>query len=78
MKKIIHINKNIIQQNAKNGTKNPVCRVQEGKTVRYCMEVHINGPSKMVYSPDKPLKCGAKLWIETEADVELIDEENNL
>ena len=40
------------------------------------MEVHIDGPSKMIYSPDKPLKCGAKLWIETEADVQLIGEDN--
>jgi len=24
-----------------------------------------------VYSPDKPLSCGAKVWIETEAEVEI-------
>ena len=71
-KKFIHINRNIIQQNAKNGTNKPVCRVQEGKKIEYCMEVNILGPSKMVYRPDKPLKCGAKLWIETEAELELI------
>jgi hypothetical protein len=23
-----------------------------------------------VYSPDKPLSCGAKVWIETESNVE--------
>jgi hypothetical protein len=72
--KIIHINRNIIQRNAKNGTRLPVCRVQEGNSVRYAMEVEIKGPSRMVYSPDKPLKCGAKLWIETEAEIELIGE----
>jgi hypothetical protein len=77
MKKIIHINKNIIQQNSKRDTKEPVCRVQEGHSVRYCMEVHIHGPSKMVYSPDKPLSCGAKLWIETEADITLVGEKVN-
>jgi len=26
-----------------------------------------------VYSPDKPLKCGAKLWLETEATVIIHD-----
>jgi hypothetical protein len=72
--KIIHINKNIIQQNAKNGRQDPVCRVQIGNKIRYCMEVEIKGPSKLVYRPDKPLTCGAKLWIETMADVELIGE----
>ena len=69
--KIIHINKNIIQQNAKHGRKEPVCRVQEGKKTRYAMEVEIKGPSRLVYRPDDPLACGAKLWIETWADVEL-------
>ena len=72
--KIIHINRNVIQSNAKNGTTNPVCRVQEGSKVRYCMEVMIDGPSRMVYRPDKPRPCGAKLWIETDADVTLVDE----
>lgn len=38
------------------------------------MEVNIKGPSSMVYRPDKPRPCGAKLWIETESEVELIDE----
>ena len=33
------------------------------------MEMNIKGPSRMIYSPDKPRKCGAKLWIETDADV---------
>ena len=69
MKRFIHINRNIIQFNAKHGTAHPVCRVQEGNTSRYGMTVDIHGPSKMVYDPENPLKCGAKLWIETEADV---------
>jgi hypothetical protein len=28
----------------------------------------------MVYRPDTPLSCGAKLWIETDAEVDLINE----
>ena len=70
--KIIHINRNIIQSNAKRGTDEPVCRVEENGVVQYCMEVEIRGPSRMIYRPDKPRPCGAKLWIETEADVILI------
>lgn len=70
--KIIHINRNIIQKNAKLGEVNPVCRVEENGAVRYCMEVIINGPSRMIYRPNNPRPCGAKLWIETDADVELI------
>jgi hypothetical protein len=58
--KYIHINRNIIQQNNKNNTDLPVCRVQEGSKARYGRSVEIHGPSKMVYRPDKPLSCGAK------------------
>jgi hypothetical protein len=70
--KIIHINRNIIQQNAKHSNSEPVVRVEENGRVRYCMEVEIKGPSRMIYRPDKPRPCGAKLWIETDADVEMI------
>jgi hypothetical protein len=72
---VIHINRNIIQQNARRKESKPVCRVQKDNDVRYCMEVNIKGPSKMVYRPDDPRPCGAKLWIETESDVELIGED---
>jgi hypothetical protein len=74
---IIHINRNVIQRNNKHGLEEPVCRVEQNGVVRYCMEVIINGPSHMIYRPEKPRPCGAKLWIETYADVELIGEKND-
>ena len=70
--KIIHINRNIIQQNAKHDRHEPVVRVEEKGVVQYCMEVEILGPSRMVYRPNKPRPCGAKLWIETDAEVKMI------
>ena len=70
--KIIHINRNIIQSNAKHGRKEPVVRVEENGIVKYCMEVEILGPPRMIYRPDKPRPCGAKLWIETDAEVKMI------
>ena len=74
--KIIHINRNIIQRNSKYGRTDPVCRVEYSNgTVVYCMEVEIEGPSKMVYRPFHPRPCGAKLWIETEAPLVLIEPE---
>lgn len=75
--KIIHINRNIIQSNAKHGKQDPVCRVEEKGKVKYCMEVQINGPSRMVYRPDQPRPCGAKLWIETNAPLVLIGERDD-
>ena len=56
----------------KHSREEPVVRVEEKGVVTYCMEVDIKGPSRMVYRPDKPRPCGAKLWIETDADVEMI------
>ena len=72
--KRIHVNKNVIMHNSKYGNDLPPCRVQQGSKSKYCREVVINGPSTMVYRPEDPLSCGAKLWIETNADVELVDE----
>ena len=72
-KKIIHVNRNVIQQNDKRNKKVPVCRVQEGSKTWYGSRIDILGPSSLVYSPDKPLRCGAKLWIETESDIFIHD-----
>lgn len=64
---IIHVNRNIIDSNRKHGTNLPAITVKQGRSNRYAHTVDILGPSKFVYSPDKPLKCGARLWIETES-----------
>lgn len=71
MKTIIHVNQHVVKANAKNGDKNPVLTVKTYKSNRYAHEVQIKGPSKVVYSPDKPLSCGARVWIETESEVEI-------
>ena len=73
MKTIIHINKNIIQRNEKNGTRLPVCRVEVNGKTWYGSRVEILGPSEMIYRPEKPRNCGAKLWIETKAEVVIHD-----
>lgn len=72
MKTIIHVNQHEIKANAKNGTDNPVLTVKTYKTNTYAHEVLIKGDSKIVYSADKPLSCGARVWIETQAEVEII------
>jgi hypothetical protein len=73
MKKYIHINQHIIRRNASNGYNEPVITVKTYKSNNYGHEVTIDGPCKVVYSPDKPLSCGAKVWIETEAGVQVLD-----
>ena len=69
MKKKIHINMHKIRANKKNGTNAPVITVKTYKSNTYAHEVEILGKSKVVYSPDKPLSCGARVWIETDAEV---------
>jgi hypothetical protein len=71
MKTIIHVNQHEVRANVKHGTDNPVLTVKNYKSNTYAHEVEVKGPSKVVYSPDKPLACGARVWIETEADVEI-------
>ena len=72
MKTIIHVNQHVIKANAKNGTNDPVLTVKTYKENRYAHAVEIRGPSTVLYSPDKPLSCGAKVWIETYAEVEVM------
>ena len=64
MKAKIHINQHIIRANAKNDERNPVITVKTYKSNEYAHKICINGPSEVIYSPDKPLSCGAKVWIE--------------
>lgn len=71
MKKIIHVNQHVIRSNFKNGTNDPVLTVKTYKSNDYAYEVEINGPCKIVYRPYDPLSCGARVWIETKAEVVL-------
>jgi len=64
MKTIIHVNQHIIKSNSKHGEANPVitCKTYKSKNV----------VAKVIYSPDKPLACGAKVWIETLNQINII------
>ena len=77
MKTRIHVNQHNIRANAKGGDK-PVITVKDYKTNRKANQAEIvtdDGVTvaKVVYSPDKPLACGAKVWVET--DFKVITEE---
>jgi hypothetical protein len=43
--------------------------VKTYKENRKAFTAEFEGKGRVVYSPDKPLSCGAKVWIETEAPV---------
>lgn len=74
MKTIIHVNQHNIRANAK-GADLPVITCKNYKKNTYANEVIIYGQdgkeaARVVYSPDKPLSCGARVWIETKNKVE--------
>lgn len=76
MKKRIHVNQHHIRHNLKNpDDPKPVLTVKTSKSNTKCNRVVINGTSEVVYSPDKPLSCGAKVWIETDAEIEVFGDE---
>ncbi len=74
MKTIIHVNQHNIKANSKGGEL-PVITCKTYKTNIYTNEAIIYGQdgliaAKIIYSKDKPLSCGAKVWIETYGRVE--------
>jgi len=72
MKTIVHVNQHIIRKNRKTGERSPVLTVKTYKSNTYASEVEISGPCKIIYRPDKPLSCGATVWIETEGGIEIL------
>ena len=77
MKTLVHVNQHAIKRNAKVDLAEvePVLTVKTYKTNDYAFEVEIDGPARVVYRPHRPLSCGARVWIETEAGVRVIDPE---
>lgn len=73
MTAIIHVNRQHIAMNSKDGGNRPVYTIKRNGQTRYAREVVIDGPSRLVYNGDQ-LSCGARAWIETDAELMLVDE----
>lgn len=69
MKTRIHVDRHTVRANHKTGARDPVISVATYKGTKKAHEVTVHGPSVMVYSPDKPLSCGAAVWLETLGEV---------
>jgi hypothetical protein len=67
--KRIHVNQQMIRSNKKHGTKENVITIQWRNKSYRVKHARIKGGSTAVYSPDKPLSCGARVWIETTSEV---------
>lgn len=83
MKTIIHVNQHKIKSNVKNGQNEPVLTVKTYKSNEYGHSVIIYGQdgkeaARVMYSPNNPLSCGARVWIETSGIVEVDKHPTNL
>lgn len=70
----VHPNKHVISKNLREGTRDPVVSVKWRDQNLYAHEVEFHGPSRLVYRPDRPLSCGARMWVETYGPVVLIQD----
>jgi hypothetical protein len=61
---VVHVNKPQIDRNRKNQTRQPVITIRQGSRTTYCHQAKIQGSCQIVYEPDRPLPCGAVVWIE--------------
>ena len=64
-KTIVHINSNVIKQNIKRSPqeRKPAIAIK-GAQLGYVHQLEIPAPCRIIYDPDKPLPCGARVWIE--------------
>lgn len=72
MKTIIHVNQHIIKANQKTGAQDPVLTVKTYNSNQYASEVSGTGTFRVIYRPDAPLSCGARVWIECDGAITII------
>jgi hypothetical protein len=66
--KRLHVNQQVIRSNRKSGKDLPAVTVQVSSGPIRCKRAVIHGPSVLMQAT-KPLSCGARVWIETRAEV---------
>lgn len=65
----LHVNSHIIRANQRTGARDPALTIRRGRKIERASAIDIldtNGAvvARVIYSPDKPLSCGARVWIE--------------
>lgn len=77
MIKRIHVNQHVIRKNLKHDEDEPCITVKSSRDNQYGKTVTIrcaacSTPAAVVkQSIDKPLSCGARVWIETEGETDI-------
>lgn len=80
MKTFIHVNQHVIRNNIRSAPdeRQPVLTCKTYKSNTYANTVALldadgREVARVIYSPDKPLSCGARVWIETTNDISIIE-----
>lgn len=72
-KQIIHVAQQAIQKNRRDGTDEPAIIIRTGSKSQRVHELDLVVDGKvigqMVYRPNDPLSCGARLWLELDTDI---------
>ena len=84
LKTFIHVNQHVIRSNKKLGASEPPITVKQGKTNTYTdhVDIVVDGEvvASVVYRPESPLSCGAKVWVEipggSPAEIEIRETED--
>lgn len=77
-KVLIHVNQHRIRRNIRAcpSEREAVFTVKQGRTNRYANSVALVAGgatvATLVYQPDKPLSCGARVWLEVGSGVEVV------
>jgi hypothetical protein len=74
---IVHVNLNVIRSNLRHGKRDAPISVRRGREVVRTMGATIYGQdgkvaAEVVYSPDAPLSCGARVWIEVIGEASVV------
>ncbi len=67
--KRIHVDQHKIKESIKTGQDLPSLTIQTSQGPIKAKGVYIHGPSVLVQSLDAPISCGARVWLETHAEV---------
>jgi hypothetical protein len=74
-KNIIHVNRQMIARDVKEGTRTPAITIQRGsRKVGNAFQADIKLPDGTIVASVRYQPCGARAWIETELDVVLHQE----
>ncbi len=75
IKSIVHVNRQHIAMNAKDGGNRPVYTIKRGGKTRYCREWKVDGGTVTGVYNGTQLACGARAWLSIEGGtLTLIDE----